>query len=513
MQPQNDLSGFEPSILNHLQVEYSEIWDDKIDKKVIREVYGYRETLKNKLLSESPYIQNRAELIQAERDQRYFGGSESTIRQDLNNYKKLCPKIDGSFWLAKLIKANSMGDKSAMVQTKPHERRKTRGDPSTSLKKQDTAIRRNLQESWRKDYGKMEMEWELNEIDKFRKQIIAEYSQWLDKISEISKTLKTLGLECGLLWDLSVGSLSDQDVSQLLKWAKYLHNNSGIKKLCDLMGKMAQESFSHELVKIQTSHCYEVQKTDINSREEITGITLGNDLENLIPQELSYLTDPDISILFDLKFVENRLMCFEKQGVQTTWEEELKEEEKQVNIYDKKGPIIICVDTSGSMSGAPETIAKAFTLLLSTQAANQKRPCYLINFGTGIETTDLQPPKCMKDLIQFLKKSFHGGTDVAPALYEAVHKMANENYSKADLLVISDFVLSIIDGDLRKTVQEQKLKDNRFYALSIGQFRLENVDDLFNLQWNYDATKGTISQLNNVVEWVSGKVPQKLRKE
>jgi uncharacterized protein with von Willebrand factor type A (vWA) domain len=84
--------------------------------------------------------------------------------------------------------------------------------------------------------------------------------------------------------------------------------------------------------------------------------------------------------------------------------------------------------------------------------------------------------------------------------------MENSNYKKADLLVISDFVLEIKDGNLRKTIENQKLKGNRFYALSIGHFRLENVDDLFNLQWNYDEKNGTISQLNNVVEWVSGKV-------
>lgn len=502
MQLQSDLSEFAPSILNHLRTEYSEIWDEKIEEKLASEINGSQKSLKKKLLSESPYIKNRTELIQAERDQRHFGGSESTIREDLKKYKKLCPKIDGSFWLEKLNTIISNKDNESALIQPPLE---TKDEASISIKKQETAIRRNLQESWRKDYERMETEWELNEIDKIRKQLIEEYSQWLNKIREILKSLNGLGLEPGVLWDLSVGSLSDQDVSLLLKWAEYLRNNEEIKKLCDLMGKMTQESFSHEFIKTLTSHRYEVQKVDINSREEIVGIKLGNDLENLVPQELSYLTDPDISILFDLKFIENRLMCFEKQGFQSTWEEELVEEDTQVDVLDKKGPIIICVDTSGSMSGAPETIAKALTLLLATQAANQKRPCYLINFSTAIETTDLQPPKGIADLIDFLKKSFHGGTDVAPALYEAVRKMEKEDYSKADLLVISDFVLSIDDDRLREVIAKQKLKDNYFYALSIGQFGLENVDALFDAQWNYDAERGTISQLNNVIEWVSRK--------
>ena len=503
MQLQSDLSKFDSDTISRLQEEYSGIWDEKIDDKLQSEMNDHRESLEKKLQIESPYIQNRSDLVNAERDQRHYGGSESTILDDLRNYKKLLPNLDGSFWLEKRKSQPGKSSGNRGLDKMLDEHRKARGEVQQPTKEQDTALRRNLQEAWRKDYEKIELEWELSEIEKYRKKVLSEYSDWLEKIREISKSLESLGLETGLLWDLSIGSLSDQDISQLLKWAEYLRNNEDIKKLCDLLGKMYKESYSHETVKTQTTYNYEVQKMDINSREEIIGIKLGNDLENLVPQELSYLTDPDISILFDLKYVENRLMCFEKQGFQMAIEEETKEEETQVDILEKKGPIIICIDTSGSMSGSPETIAKALTLLLATQAANQKRPCYLINFSTGIETTYLQPPKGISDLIIFLKKSFYGGTDVAPALYEAVRKMDSEDYSKADLLVISDFVLSIQDDRLRANVSKQKLNDNRFYALSIGQFRLESIDDIFDQQWNYDASRGTISQLNNVVEWIT----------
>lgn len=499
---QSDLSQFDGDVIARLQEAYSDIWDEKIADKLQLEVNDHRESLKKKLQVESPYIQNRTDLVNAERDQRHNGGSETAIRDDLQNYKKLLPKLDDSFWLEKIKNKPVKRSGTRDLDKIQVEHLKSRRKDLRTTKERDTALRRNLQESWRMDYEKLELEWELSEIEKYRNKVFSDYSDWLEKIREISKSLKSLGLETGLLWDLSIGSLSDQDVSQLLKWAKYLRNNKDVKNLCDLLGKMYKESYSHDTLKTQTTYSYEVQKKNINSREEITGIKIGNDLENIVPHELSYLTDPDISILFDLKYVENRLMCFEKQGIQMAIEEETKEAESQVDILEKKGPIIICVDTSGSMSGSPETIAKALTLLLATQAANQKRACYLINFSTEIETTDLQPPKGINDLINFLKKSFHGGTDVAPALFEAVRKMESEDYSKADLLVISDFVLSIQDDQLRAIVSKQRLKENRFYALSIGQFRLESIDDIFDQQWNYDASRGTISQLNNVMEWM-----------
>ncbi len=525
MQLLSDLSGFDSDIIKDLRSKFEDVWDDSISGKLEAELSEHKVTCKERLLEESPFRKHEVALLNAERNFRHFGGSEKAIYEDINNYSSLCPKVDGRFWLDKRklsltnksesqLENNNQGPRLHPMALRRRKQYPFFGNNtdttlydvtgrSTEVSKQDTAIRRNIQEAWRKDYEKLQLEWELNEIESLRNQLLKDYTDLLENIREISKSLNALGLETGFLWDLSIGSLSKQDISVLLKWAEYLRGDKGIEKLCDLMGKMNQESHSHEIRKIQTTRRYEIKKPDINSKEEITGIKLGNDLENIIPQELSFLTDPEISILFDLKFVENRLMCFEKKGIQLSWEEENIEEEVHVSQLDKRGPIIVCVDTSGSMKGSPETIAKALTLILATQAANQKRPCYLVNFSASIETIDFQPPKGISDLICFLQKSFYGGTDVAPALYEAIRMMQVEEYSKSDLLVISDFVLSIDDDSFRESLNRQREKGNRFYALSIGQFRIDQVDDLFDFQWNYDSNTGTISQLNNVLEFVT----------
>lgn len=49
----------------------------------------------------------------------------------------------------------------------------------------------------------------------------------------------------------------------------------------------------------------------------------------------------------------------------------------------------MAIDTSTSMSCAPETVAKAVALYFTARARMQNRVCYLINFSTGIETLDL----------------------------------------------------------------------------------------------------------------------------
>ena len=195
-------------------------------------------------------------------------------------------------------------------------------------------------------------------------------------------------------------------------------------------------------------------------------------------------------------------MCFEKQGYISEQKEDIKEEERDVKKKDKKGPIIVCVDTSGSMAGTPECIAKAITLCMASIAYKQNRDCYLINFSTTIETFDFKPPKGIKDLIVFLKSSFHGGTDVMSALDEGLKMMQEGSYKKADLLVISDFIFPMDDVQTLNKVKKQRQNDNYFYALSImdsndygfNYYKQQN-QKIFDEAWVYSPSKGNIRQL------------------
>jgi len=81
-----------------------------------------------------------------------------------------------------------------------------------------------------------------------------------------------------------------------------------------------------------------------------------------------------------------------------------------------RGPIIVCLDTSGSMRGAPETIAKAVALEAVRIASAEKRDCYLYAFsGTAqVAERDLTTKRDgIQPLLEFLGCSFHGGTDIA----------------------------------------------------------------------------------------------------
>ncbi|WP_321430891.1 VWA domain-containing protein [uncultured Methanolobus sp.] len=459
--------------------------DGEFEKELTKKVSMWEKETFNYLQESEPFEEHKNNLLHAQRHFRAYGGSKKSINTDLQKYKLLQPSVSVKFWREKTFNT-------------------TKKENKENIKDNLNAIRRNEQEAWEKEYDKQLLEWQIEEIQSRRNKLLTELEDWFETIKQLKDVFDDFGLESGILWDLSAGRLSQQDISVLKKWAEYLKNDEKVRELCELMGRLHREQQSHRTEIINSTIQYCVTKPDVHSNEEIIGIELGRYLENVIPQELALLSDSDISLLFDLKYVENRLMCFSKQGYRSEIYEENVEKTVTVDDKEKKGPIIICVDTSGSMSGAPENIAKALTLSLSSQAINQKRNCYLINFSTSIDTLELTPPKGIHDLIDFLKMSFHGGTDVAPALYEGIRMMAEENYKKADLLVISDFVLYGLSPEIVSLCNEQKQNENRFFALSIGSFGMQSVDEgVFNQSWTYDSKNGTISEINNVIEWIT----------
>lgn len=488
--PNNEIAKTKESVHN-LYLDYFPALDDKdLENELNNKITDWEKSTVSYLENTNPLEKQRINLVSAEWDYRAHGGSKESIISDLDGYKLLQPSANVIFWEEKIGAANNItGERN-----------------DKSIVENLSIIRRNEQEAWRKEYEKQLLAWQLAEIQSLREQLLQNLKEWFETIQQMKEVFDELGVDTGVLWDLSVGKLSAQDISVLKEWAEYLKNDERVRELCELMGRLHKEQQSHHTEIINSTIQYHVKKPDVHSNEEIVGIKFGRDMENIIPQELALLSDPDVSLLFDLKYVENRLMCFSKQGYITEIVEENIQETVSVDDEEKMGPIIICVDTSGSMSGAPENIAKALTLSLSSRAISQKRNCYLINFSTSINTLDFTPPNGIPDLINFLKMSFHGGTDVAPALYEGIRMMSESDYKKADLLVISDFVIYGLSSDIASLCKKQKQEENRFFALCIGSFGTQRVEDgVFDQSWTYDPRSGSIAEINNVFEYVTRK--------
>jgi uncharacterized protein with von Willebrand factor type A (vWA) domain len=232
----------------------------------------------------------------------------------------------------------------------------------------------------------------------------------------------------GRLWDLSEGTFETSGFEIFDTFAKLLENDESLQELAKILGKQsrAQSTFEKELRdKVVIKSEWQPKNA---YRGEINGLKYSNDISCVLPSELALLRNPATKKLFQLKFAQKQLLSYNYRTKEELKKQETEQEEVSVEKKEPKGPIIICVDTSGSMHGTPENIAKTITFALSKIAIEEERKCYLISFSTSIETLDLTDFSAnpIGKLVQFLRMSFHGGTDATLALKHAV-KMLSEN--------------------------------------------------------------------------------------
>jgi len=372
-------------------------------------------------------------------------------------------------------------------------------EPANVLTKDDSNARfslRLLLNEWRKASDKTFSQWQLEKIAALRLVLMRELQALLSLLQELHDQLGALGLDPGILLDLSKGEWSARDIEQLKRWVRYLADDSGVRSLCDLLGKLRQMEQSERIEQVRVRQIEHVALPDINSKEEIIGLRFGRDIDHVVPAEMALLADPDTSTLFDMKYAESRLMCFDMQGIQRSQRVHEQDEMRSVEESDKYGPMIILVDTSGSMQGMPETIAKAVALYMAGKARQQERPCFLINFSTGIRTLDLSDKIDMKGVLGFLGMSFQGGTDASPALKHALEMLQEERYQRADVLMISDFIMYDLPAEVHDRIRDRKEEGNRFYSLVIGDcFMSRRLESIFDHEWIYDPQSSRIREL------------------
>ncbi|MBZ7990122.1 hypothetical protein AVBRAN12635_09655, partial [Campylobacter sp. RM12635] len=236
---------------------------------------------------------------------------------------------------------------------------------------------------------------------------------------------------------------------------------SEIKRLC----KMICEGFG-----------IGVSKNDKhNLGYELDGITSSDILKNALPSEFALLNDELAQNLFFAKFCEKSL---------STW----------LNKSSDKGkisPLIIAIDNSGSMSGAPEMVAKTVGYYLINECKQHKKECILILAGSG-ENIKTSKKHGYDELLYTLSKyKASGGYDIDWVL-KASLKKAREYNNKANLLAISDFCI----GDVFLRDIQDELNAVKSYALFISFFGGNRFDVVgFHKYFLYDNYNHTINVL------------------
>ena len=205
------------------------------------------------------------------------------------------------------------------------------------------------------------------------------------------------------------------------------------------------------------------------AKSDITGITIGDNLSSLLPSETALLSCPATQPTFYHNYVEKRLQIFASAS------------SGNAPVTHQDGPVIICLDTSGSMRGEKVEIACNLTMAITIIAQRRKRDVLVVKYSDWhflLKVTKLSRQR--ENLEKFLS-SYQGRGNAENELFRWLFKdiLPNEKaFDTADILCITDFGWKPLNDYTIKLIESFKRKGMIFYGLNVLGFEKWSFDSM-----------------------------------
>jgi uncharacterized protein with von Willebrand factor type A (vWA) domain len=180
-----------------------------------------------------------------------------------------------------------------------------------------------------------------------------------------------------------------------------------------------------------------VQQTRLDETpEEIAGVTLGRELSRLLPGELALWDDAHTELLFLRGFAQGRLWQYEMGSPR----------------MEARGPLIVALDSSGSMSEAlagqsREIWSKAVALCLLSLARHEARDIAILHFSGNVTTYHfVHGQATLAALVECAGHFENGSTCFEPWMREALRLVDTASFDRADVICISDGLAEISEA-------------------------------------------------------------------
>lgn len=292
-------------------------------------------------------------------------------------------------------------------------------------------------------------------------------------------------------WERMDGSWSESEFEKHLSIVHIQNKYPEIGEVARRMGRVPDEDGKARLT-VQTGSS---QRLEHSSGSDIEGVTIGRDLNAIMPFELAQSADTELESLFYRKYLTSRLQVFRYKSEITKPSRRLRSERAS-----RRGPMIVCVDSSASMYGVPQRIEASLLSKLEDTAERLNRDCFLIDFSVGVRPIELRSRRKhramermgmkMEDTENFEKGYFPflgGGTDAQKMLNLTFYLLDNgeDRYMNADVLWITDFLIPRTTEDLMRRFKEYQATGTKFYGFKIGKGE-SNWDKYFDRIYEID---------------------------
>jgi len=281
----------------------------------------------------------------------------------------------------------------------------------------------------------------------------AEWQFEMGGLEERLKLLQTLGSRQHLSWADLRGQLDNRD------WQAAQRASAWLQQLPQLQALIRQLGRAERSAQLPPQPQAEAAPTAARSASlravhtrlpgapgEVTGVCFSGRPENMLPSEAVMLRHPVLRKLWRARHAEARLLSLQTEARLVDWRADPQAPPHAAAQAAppealERGPIILCLDTSGSMRGAPENIAKAAAIATLRVAHETGRACLLMAFGGPGEIIEQQLGSSaggLQALLQLMGQGFDGGTDIQTPIEHAIARVHQARWRSADLLVVSD---------------------------------------------------------------------------
>lgn len=355
------------------------------------------------------------------------------------------------------------------------------------LHRQNVANRKDLfMQKWRESMANRILALEITFAEQERERLLEELEERMKVAGELDLSLAPQ--HPGKLWDLTENHLIRGHSKLFRHYATFLKNNPELRKIADQLGRAAKQTshLNEQIVRAEVNTMKTVTTTNVP--DDLVGIYQNNELNRLVPSETVLLTDPALEGVFYKQYTERRLLNYLFAGESQEPTIHIDEHREFSQADNIKGPFLICIDTSGSMSGYPEDSAKGFCLALLQIAIEEKRDCVIMLFSTDVVTYELTGAYGLEEALNFLSASFKGGTDLEPCMHKIMHYMQEGDFANADAVVLSDFIAQRLSLNTEQQALAVKRNGNRFNAVNLSRHGKPAVMKIFDNIWQFDTS-------------------------
>ena len=210
--------------------------------------------------------------------------------------------------------------------------------------------------------------------------------------------------------------------------AQRLKNDQRLARIAHLAGRFRRIAAAKQKTKVR------------HGADEITDIELGSVISRLVPSELAQFAHPTMRRALLARLVEDRATQYRLSGTHALG----------------RGPIVVCLDKSGSMDGPKDTWATAVALALLDVAQRQRRAFALLGFDESVKSeVHVDAGGQLPEAALFTNCS--GGTNIAVVLARALNivRESTTSLKEADVVLITDGESDRQDAPLVRHVAQQ----------------------------------------------------------